>query len=303
MAAGNWVDWNTGDLVTAAAFQDIQDSIVFIYADETAANAALTNKVEGTVFYDTTNNLLKAWDGSQWISAETGDISAVTAGDGLSGGGSSGDVTLDLDLNELTAASVDVANDSIAIVDATDNSSKKESIADLATAMADGSTITASAGVLSAATGGITVADQYHLTADQASNAVITSWTQTTFTGTGTIGSSMSHSSGVFTFPSTGIYMVTLKAYVETSDASTRTVIEVTTNNSTYNVIDEQGWQTSNSVNTYQVCTSSIFVDVTDTANVKVRFRLFGSDGTNDKVHGSASFNQTSATFMKIGDT
>jgi hypothetical protein len=51
MAAGNWVDWNTGDLVTAASFQDIQDSIVFIYADETAANAALTNKVEGTIFY------------------------------------------------------------------------------------------------------------------------------------------------------------------------------------------------------------------------------------------------------------
>lgn len=154
MAAGSWVDWNTGDLVTAAAFQDIQDSIVFIFADETAANAALTNKVEGTIFYDTTANVLKAWDGSAWISAETGDISAVTAGDGLSGGGSSGDVTLDLDLNELTAASVDVANDSIAIVDATDNSSKKESIADLATAMADGSTITASAGVLSAAGGG-----------------------------------------------------------------------------------------------------------------------------------------------------
>jgi len=51
MAAGNWVDWNTGDLVTAAAFQDMQDSIVFIYASESAANSALTNKVEGTVFF------------------------------------------------------------------------------------------------------------------------------------------------------------------------------------------------------------------------------------------------------------
>ena len=50
MAAGNWVDWNTEDLVTAAAFQDMQDSIVFIYASESAANSALTNKVEGTVF-------------------------------------------------------------------------------------------------------------------------------------------------------------------------------------------------------------------------------------------------------------
>ena len=45
MAAGSWVDWNTGDLVTAAAFQDIQDSILFIFASESAANSALTNKV------------------------------------------------------------------------------------------------------------------------------------------------------------------------------------------------------------------------------------------------------------------
>jgi hypothetical protein len=80
--------------------------------------------------------------------AETGDISSVVAGDGLSGGATSGDATLALDLNELTAAAVDVAADSIAIIDATGNTSKKESIADLATAMA-GTNLTATNGVLS----------------------------------------------------------------------------------------------------------------------------------------------------------
>ena len=45
-------------------------------------------------------------------------------------------VSLALDLNELTAATVDVSADSIAIIDGGDNSSQKESIADLATAMA-----------------------------------------------------------------------------------------------------------------------------------------------------------------------
>ena len=105
MAAGNWVDWNTGDLVTAASFQDIQDSIVFIFADETAANAALTNKVQGTIFYDTTADVLKAWDGSAWISAETGDIEGVTAGTNLNGGGTSGTVTVNLD-STVTAISL-----------------------------------------------------------------------------------------------------------------------------------------------------------------------------------------------------
>ena len=97
-----------------------------------------------------------AGDAMEW-GASAGDIEGVTAGDGLSGGGTSGSPTIDLDLNELSAASVNVANDSIAIVDADDNSSKKESIADLATAMADGSTITASNGQLSASSSGASV--------------------------------------------------------------------------------------------------------------------------------------------------
>jgi uncharacterized membrane protein len=103
MAAGAWFDWSTGDLVTEAKFQDIQDSIVFIYASESAANTALTNKVEGTVFFDTTANVLKAWNGSAWVSAEAGDITAVTAGTNLSGGGTTGDVTLNLAIDAAVA--------------------------------------------------------------------------------------------------------------------------------------------------------------------------------------------------------
>lgn len=75
------------------------------------------------------------------------DLASGMAGNGLSAG--SGAIALDL--NELTGAVVDVSADSIAIIDATDNSSKKESIADLATAMA-GTGITATNGVLSADT-------------------------------------------------------------------------------------------------------------------------------------------------------
>ena len=153
MAAGGWFDWTTGDLVTESRFQDIQDSLVFIFASESAANTALTNKVEGTVFYDTTANLLKAWSGSAWISAETGDIEGVTAGTGLSGGGTTGTVTVNFDPNSLSAGTVNVANDSIAIIDADDsNNPKKESIADLVSAIA-GSNLTASSGQLNVAAG------------------------------------------------------------------------------------------------------------------------------------------------------
>ena len=74
-----------------------------------------------------------------------GDITGVTAGDGLSGGGTGGTVSLALDLSELTAATVDPATDSIAIIDAGDGSSKKEAIADLATMQA-GDGLSASSG-------------------------------------------------------------------------------------------------------------------------------------------------------------
>ena len=83
------------------------------------------------------------------------DIEGVTAGDGLSGGGTSGTVSLALDLNELTAVAVDVASDSIAIIDANDsNGSKKESIADLVSAIA-GSGLSASGGQLSVSGGSL----------------------------------------------------------------------------------------------------------------------------------------------------
>ena len=72
-------------------------------------------------------------------------LAPAVAGDGLKQDGSG---NLELDLNELPAATVAVASDSIAIIDSDDNTSKKESIADLVGAMA-GSGLVAASGVLS----------------------------------------------------------------------------------------------------------------------------------------------------------
>ena len=129
---------SSGDL-TAAAFGTAAKEAI-----DDQVNALLTAGSGVSLTYDDAAGTLTVTR-----DAETGDISSVVAGDGLSGGATTGVATLALDLNELTAASVDVGSDSIVLIDANDsNGSRKESITDLATAMA-GTNITATNGVLS----------------------------------------------------------------------------------------------------------------------------------------------------------
>ena len=79
-----------------------------------------------------------AWDASvsKFVAAEgttpVGDISGVVAGIGLSGGGTTGTVTLDLDVSELTALGTTAAlTDYVVIQDVTDNSTKKVLVSNL----------------------------------------------------------------------------------------------------------------------------------------------------------------------------
>jgi hypothetical protein len=102
-----WTQWGVGEVVEAVDFQNyIQDQVVQTYADSTARTSALGTAVtEGMVSYLADTNVLQFYNGTAWENVSSpGDITGVTAGTALTGGGDSGAVTLNVNLAAVGSA-------------------------------------------------------------------------------------------------------------------------------------------------------------------------------------------------------
>jgi hypothetical protein len=155
---------------------------------------------------------------------------------------------------------------------------------------------------------GLSAASQWRLTTTFAGDAapIASNWEQSDSTAYANLGSAMNESSGIFQFPSSGFWFVRFTAMIKTDNAANRAAYNIfaTTNNSSYSQITEAQVFGANTggANTYASVSSEAIVDVTDTAQVKVRFDVAQEDNSNDTM-GSSSYPQTGATFIRLGDT
>ena len=122
--------------------------------------------------------------------------------------------------------------------------------------------------------------------------------------GYGGTGGTMTESSGVFTFPSTGIYLIMAKGSYSASGGATSNYNEMdlhtTTDGSTFNRA-AIGWCYIASGG-YGTAACDFMFDVTNTSTHKVKFRG-ASASSNAYLTANTNDNQTHFTFMRIAAT
>ena len=161
---------------------------------------------------------------------------------------------------------------------------------------------------------GLTQSDMWYMTSNITEDVgfITANWTRYTGPG-GNIGSALTESSGVFSFPSTGYYKID---YIigfrnQSSDYAFTEVycqLHYTTDNSSYTDATTSfiNVPAISSSNVYANGTGSAILDVTNTSNVKFKLKInayAGASQQNGIVIGSSSGIATGFTCVRLGDT
>jgi hypothetical protein len=160
-------------------------------------------------------------------------------------------------------------------------------------------------------TSGLGMADQWRVHSNFSvpvnQNTYITSnWERNDSSGFGLLGSGMTESSGEFTFPSTGIYLIQFHTEVYFSTNTNPRLmsrIYVTTDNSNYNYVS-LGTIHARDGGYYASGDTSAQFDVTNTSTHKVKFLYYHTGASGGAtITGDSSGNETHVTFLKLGET
>ena len=159
--------------------------------------------------------------------------------------------------------------------------------------------------------GGITEADVWRITASFNGTAepVTSNWERADDATSGRLGTGMSESSGIFTFPSTGIWRVSMFRNIygnNETDRGAKTNIDVSSDSgSNYDLVSFSFCNTHSDESVGYVHSSSVasaIIDVTNASNFRVRFDLVHIN-SNAATYGDSGANLTWAEFVRLGDT
>jgi hypothetical protein len=156
--------------------------------------------------------------------------------------------------------------------------------------------------------GGITEADMWVLTADFTGDAepISTNLARATPSSFNKLGTGMTQASGVFTFPSTGYWVVGFKHSIQLNGESaySNAALEVTTNNSSYsNVLRGRTPMAQTTGIAYSSSYGEYIFDVTSTTTHKVRFGTASANTSVQTNGGTTAYLMTYFTFIRLGDT
>ena len=164
--------------------------------------------------------------------------------------------------------------------------------------LADGSTF--------ATTNGITNAQLFRVTSSFTGSGVITSnWEEADTDGSGSIGSNVSQSSGIFSFSTTGIYLIYFQLALYENVDQRLLQIQIQSSTDSGSSFDEAGTgytflkQQSDVV--FSTAQTQFMFDVDNTSTRKIRFYTGAGSGTTNI--GDTNANKTFATFIRLGDT
>jgi|14BtaG_2_1085337.scaffolds.fasta_scaffold12098_4 hypothetical protein len=148
--------------------------------------------------------------------------------------------------------------------------------------------------------------DNWRLTADkQGSDTDVTANFERVDAATSAyIGSGMSVSSGIWTFPQTGIYFILYTASFvhDGNDNSGLQLLSTTNGGNTFDILCQAIDGNTAGEDRTGSATAFAIVDVTDTSNVKVKFKC-DSFAATSRLLGNSNQSETHFLFVRIGDT
>ena len=157
---------------------------------------------------------------------------------------------------------------------------------------------------------GITMVDNWYinssLSVGTGENTITANWERGTSAQFGSIGSAMTQSSGVFTFPSTGIYYCSINGGFYRGTGYRRYIgwtIKTTTDNSNYThaVINYDSISGDTNSNVSAAVSATCVFDVTDTSTHKMTFQTDASDSGATVTGPSGRY--ANVLFIRLGDT